>query len=69
MWPIAAIVATPIAAVIALGMWISARREDDPKSADLGKEALAIVSGATGEVVSTNRGDEGWSHVFHIRLG
>lgn len=46
MWLIAAIVATPIAAVIALGMWISARREDDPKSADLGKEALAIVSGA-----------------------
>jgi hypothetical protein len=27
-------------------MWISARREDDTRSADLGKEALAIVSGA-----------------------
>lgn len=46
IWLIAALVALPIAIVIALGMWISARREDDTKSADLGKEALAIVSGA-----------------------
>ena len=28
-----------------------------------------IYAGATGEVVSTNLGDDGWSHVFHIRLG
>lgn len=46
IWLIAALVAVPITIVIALGMWISARREDDPRSADLGKEALAIVSGA-----------------------
>ncbi len=43
---IAAIVAVPIAGVVALGMWISARREDDRESAEFGKEALAIVSGA-----------------------
>jgi len=43
---IAAVVAVPIAIVIWLGMWISNRSDDDPKSADLGKEALAIVSGA-----------------------
>jgi hypothetical protein len=24
---------------------------------------------ATGEVISTNLGDEGWSHVFQIRMG
>lgn len=46
IWLIAALVAIPIAVVIAFGMWVSARREDDAKSADLGKEALAIVSGA-----------------------
>ena len=46
IWLIAALVAIPIAVVIAFGMWVSARREDDTKSADLGKEALAIVSGA-----------------------
>jgi hypothetical protein len=28
-----------------------------------------IYAGATGEVISTNLGDMGWSHVFHIRLG
>lgn len=28
-----------------------------------------IYAGATGEVVSTNLGDEGWSHVFSIRTG
>jgi hypothetical protein len=27
-----------------------------------------IYAGATGEVVSTNLGDEGWSHVFHIKI-
>jgi hypothetical protein len=26
-------------------------------------------AGATGEVISTNLGDDGWSHVFHIRFG
>jgi hypothetical protein len=28
-----------------------------------------VYAGATGEVVSTNLGDEGWSHVFHINVG
>jgi len=28
-----------------------------------------IYAGATGEAISTNLGDEGWSHVFHIRIG
>lgn len=28
-----------------------------------------IYAGATGEVISTNLGDEGWSHVFHINMG
>lgn len=27
-----------------------------------------IYAGATGEVISTNLGDEGWSHVFHINV-
>jgi hypothetical protein len=27
-----------------------------------------IYAGATGEAISTNLGDEGWSHVFHIRI-
>jgi hypothetical protein len=26
-------------------------------------------SGARGEVVSTNLGDQGWSHVFRITMG
>ena len=46
VWLIAAIVATPIAIVIVLGMRISAHRVDDRESAEFGKEALAIVSGA-----------------------
>lgn len=46
IWLIAAIVAVPIAAVIALGMRITGQREDDRESAEFGKEALAIVSGA-----------------------
>jgi hypothetical protein len=46
IWFIAALVAIPIAVVIAFGMWVSARREDDTKSADMGREALAIISGA-----------------------
>ncbi len=28
-----------------------------------------IYAGATGEVISTNLGDDGWSHVFRIRIG
>jgi hypothetical protein len=28
-----------------------------------------IYAGATGEAISTNLGDEGWSHVFRIRIG
>jgi hypothetical protein len=27
-----------------------------------------MYAGATGEAISTNLGDEGWSHVFHIRI-
>jgi hypothetical protein len=46
IWLIAIILTIPIAIVIALGMWTSARREEDSELADFGKEALAIVSGA-----------------------
>ena len=46
IWLIAAVVAVPIAIVIALGMWLSAGRTEDPESANFGREALAIVSGA-----------------------
>ena len=46
IWLIAVLVAIPIALVIALGMWISARRTEDPESANFGREALAIISGA-----------------------
>ena len=46
IWLIAAIVAVPIALVILLGARISAGRVEDRESADFGKEALAIVSGA-----------------------
>jgi len=46
IWLIATIITLPIAIVISLGMWISARRDEDSESADFGKEALAIVSGA-----------------------
>jgi len=46
LWQIAAIVSVPIALVIALGMRISSNRQEDRESAEFGKEALAIVSGA-----------------------
>ena len=46
IWLIASIVAVPIAIVILLGVRISAGRVEDRESADFGKEALAIVSGA-----------------------
>ncbi len=46
IWLIAGIVAVPIAIVILLGMRISAGRGEDRESADFGKEALVIVSGA-----------------------
>jgi hypothetical protein len=46
IWLIAAVVAVPIAIVIALGMWLSAGRTEDTESANFGREALAIVSGA-----------------------
>jgi hypothetical protein len=46
IWLIATIITIPFAIVISLGMWISARREEDRESADFGKEALALVSGA-----------------------
>jgi len=46
LWQIAAIVSVPIALVIALGMRISSNRQEDRQSAEFGKEALAIVSGA-----------------------
>jgi hypothetical protein len=46
LWQIAAIVSVPIALVIALGMRISSQRGGDRESAEFGKEALAIVSGA-----------------------
>jgi hypothetical protein len=46
IWLIATIITIPIAIVISLGMWLSPRRDEDPESADFGKEALAIVSGA-----------------------
>ena len=46
VWLIAAVVAVPIAIVIALGMWLSAGRTEDSASANFGREALAIVSGA-----------------------
>jgi hypothetical protein len=45
-WLIATIITIPFAIVISLGIWISARRDEDPESADFGKEALAIISGA-----------------------
>lgn len=28
-----------------------------------------IYAGATAEVISTNLGDDGWSHVFRITIG
>ncbi|MBJ7433422.1 MAG: hypothetical protein JHC62_03150 [Microbacteriaceae bacterium] len=46
IWLIALIVTIPIALVIALGTVLSARRTEDPESANFGREALAIVSGA-----------------------
>jgi hypothetical protein len=46
IWLIASIVAVPIAIVILLGVRMSAGRVEDRESADFGKEALAIVSGA-----------------------
>ena len=46
IWLIATIVSVPIAIVILLGVRISAGRVEDRESADFGKEALAIVSGA-----------------------
>jgi hypothetical protein len=46
IWLIATIVSVPIAIVILLGVRISADRVEDRESADFGKEALAIVSGA-----------------------
>ena len=46
IWLIATIITLPIGIVISLGMWISVRRDEDRESADFGKEALAIVSGA-----------------------
>ena len=46
IWLVAGIATIPIALVIGIGIWISARRGEDAESADFGKEALAIVSGA-----------------------
>jgi hypothetical protein len=46
IWLIALIVTIPIALVIALGIVLSARRTEDPESANFGREALAIISGA-----------------------
>jgi hypothetical protein len=46
IWLIATTITIPIAIAISLGMWISVRRDEDRESADFGKEALAIVSGA-----------------------
>jgi len=46
IWLIALIVTIPIALVIALGMVLSAHRTEDTESANFGREALAIVSGA-----------------------
>ena len=46
IWLIALIVTIPIALVIALGIVLSARRTEDSESANFGREALAIISGA-----------------------
>ena len=46
IWLIALIVTIPIALVIALGIVLSARRTEDPESANFGRESLAIISGA-----------------------
>jgi hypothetical protein len=46
IWLIATIITIPIAIVIFLGIWISARRDEDSESANFGRETLAIISGA-----------------------
>ena len=46
IWLIAVIVIIPITLVITVATRISGRRAEDAESADFGKEALAIVSGA-----------------------